>query len=577
MALQRFTETYKPDITTFNKFASVRKLTEADISKIEGSKHKLSESTQRYLEKNPLAKMESKTVYRMPISRYDWKNANGRIYSKKLWENVIANQKDVYQGGCGLADHPDDDKDGMFKEQSVVWLNLELNESDDPDEKIVFGECVFVGIYGHLAEEVLEAGGRVPFSSSGFGELEESDKSQVRWDTYMLERVSDIVLNPSQSVYGKKEHAINKNNVKESIESGKIKEEIAPMSEGTNSQVGKYSKLEERSFRDSTGKYLTEAMKIVDPSDRLQELEEIQGYFPEGLATDLLDDVTSKITEAKKEISIAIKEHVKLKETFDISSTEELKESIFNVATNLEFSERTVEEWKKLATGLQEKVKTLQAVNAALPTIKAYKEAVKHSETNRNLFIEKEKFLIEKLKLTEGKMNKAEKDKIELITELAKYSEKIESLKEYNKRAVSKINSLTVELTETKKVIASSRKRVQENKAKEEEINFKPSATFRNTYSGFNESSEVKEYYMDLVSRHGSKIVKYKETILSCKTLKEAMINYNKFLAQLDSSSTTKISEALEPEDRQALLESQTRSRIIPSKPAMKRMPGTWE
>lgn len=576
MALTRFTETYKPDIITFNKFASARKLTEADISKIEGSKHKLSEATQRYLEKNPLSKMESKTVYRMPVSRYDWKNANGRIYSKKLWENVIENQKDVYQGGCGLADHPGDDEDGKFKEQSVVWLNLELNESNDPDEKIIFGECVFVGIYGHLAEEILEAGGRVPFSSSGFGELEESDKSQVRWDTYMLERVSDIVLNPSQAVYGKKEHAINKNNVKESIETGKIKEEIAPMSEGTNSQVGKYSKLEERSFRDSTSKYLIEAMKITDPADRLQELEEVQGYFPEGLAIDLLESVTSKIKEAKAEINVAIKEHVKLKETFDITTTEALKESIYKVATDLEFSERTAEEWKKLATGLQEKVKTLQATNAILPTIKAYKEAINHATTNRNLFIEKEKFLIEKIKLTETKMNVAEKDKKELIIELSTYSEKIESLKEYNKKAVSKINSLTTELTEVKHRIASSQKRVQEQKDKDQEINFKPSGTARSVYSGFNESSEVKEYYVDLVSRHGSSIVKHKNSFLSCKTLKEAMIQYNKFLANLDSGSTTKISEALEPEERKALLESQTHSRITPSKPSTMRMPATW-
>ena len=34
----------------------------------------------------------------VPISFYNRKNANGRIYNKKLWENVINNQKDLWYG-----------------------------------------------------------------------------------------------------------------------------------------------------------------------------------------------------------------------------------------------------------------------------------------------------------------------------------------------------------------------------------------------------------------------------------------------------------------------------------------------
>src|SRR5574344_2160972 len=140
-------------------------------------------------------------IYRFPVARINdsaHPNLNHRVYSRELWENVINNQKDSWQGLCGLSDHPKDDTDpGEFKYSSIVWLDMMIDDA----KKLIWALGSFVGQYGKLAQEIIDAGGRIGFSSSGFGELE-SDGMTVNPETYQIERVADIVLNPSQSVYG---------------------------------------------------------------------------------------------------------------------------------------------------------------------------------------------------------------------------------------------------------------------------------------------------------------------------------------------------------------------------------------
>ena len=107
-------------------------------------------------------------VWRIPVAKYDHKNLNGRIYPRQLWENISNNQRDAWCGLCGLADHPSADNDpGSIKNSSIVWLGMEL----DDVEKIVYGIGTFVGVLGHMFQEIIDAGGRVGFSSSGFGEI----------------------------------------------------------------------------------------------------------------------------------------------------------------------------------------------------------------------------------------------------------------------------------------------------------------------------------------------------------------------------------------------------------------------
>jgi hypothetical protein len=139
----------------------------------------------------------SKKLWRLPIGRYGNMNGNKRIYTKKLWENVRDRQQDTWKGIAGLMDHPErDDDPGKARDQAVVWLDMDV-----PEGGIVYGIGRFVGPYGQLAQEIIEAGGRCGFSSSGFGDVNKITK-EVDPETYVIERLADIVINPSQDIYG---------------------------------------------------------------------------------------------------------------------------------------------------------------------------------------------------------------------------------------------------------------------------------------------------------------------------------------------------------------------------------------
>jgi hypothetical protein len=116
-----------------------------------------------------------------------------------LWLNVRDKQQDAWKGLAGLADHPVEDNDpGKFRDQAVVWHDFEVPDKGTDEQCYGYGS--FVGPYGHLAQEILEHGGRVGTSSSGFGDLDSNNI--VDPATFIIERLADLVLNPSQSVYG---------------------------------------------------------------------------------------------------------------------------------------------------------------------------------------------------------------------------------------------------------------------------------------------------------------------------------------------------------------------------------------
>ena len=137
-------------------------------------------------------------IWKLPIGRYGNMNGNKRIYPLKLWQNVRDKQQNTWKGVCGLCDHPVADNDpGEFKNQAVIWHDIDVPEEGG----LTFGYGSFVGPFGHLAQEILEHGGRVGTSSSGFGDVDPITKT-VDPNTYIIERLADLVLNPSQGTFG---------------------------------------------------------------------------------------------------------------------------------------------------------------------------------------------------------------------------------------------------------------------------------------------------------------------------------------------------------------------------------------
>ena len=161
-------------------------------------------------------------LWQFPISKINTKeepNLNGRVYGLDLWKNVIENQKEIWKGGTGLANHPADDDDGDFMNQSIVWLDAFIDE----EAGIVYGIGSFVGLGGDLALQIIARGGRIGFSSSGYGDFL-ADGITVDPNDYEIERLADLVLNPSQGVYG--DHKDLVYGKKESKENNNMKRKV---------------------------------------------------------------------------------------------------------------------------------------------------------------------------------------------------------------------------------------------------------------------------------------------------------------------------------------------------------------
>jgi hypothetical protein len=643
MALQRFVETYSFDSDTYNKIVESHKITESEIASIKGQR--LSESTKRLLEDNSV--LAEKTVWRFPVARYDNINLNNRKYEKRLWDRVIKEQQDIYKGGAGLKKHPDNDKDGEIEEQVVVWLNMGLNEA----EKIVWAECVLVGDEGRHIEEILECGGRCGFSSSGFGELDESDHSTVRWDSYMLERVADTVLNPSQKVYGNSTMKIKKETVElpkgehtaapEQVEYDKDamnnnkndfppeylgKKQESTMPEAKIKQpISKNDAEDDRTdaiARDHMNKYgdkkicdkchkyiidgkceckkqesmmpevrmsarelrkfsedvlgWMEKVPQDDLQEKLNELEAIRSYFSPGVHPDLLATVESQIAETQKAIDDAVKEHTKISTTFGVKKVEELKEGIKNLAVDVKLYERDAADWREIAEGLQEKNKMLMSVISSRPTAETYKEMLIQMKAIKDESVQKEASFAEYAESLKAKIVEHQKYEETIISELEKMNDENTKIKEYS----GKLKEYGLKMRERVLQYRKEQKRydeeIQSAAIEESTVRFRPNGHAVDNFAGFNESDDVQDYYEDLEMRYGKDVADFKEEIIGCKTLKEAMIKFNKIFASIGAKKTQRVSEALDPEERRKIIESTSGVQIKKHSNFENRLPPGW-
>jgi hypothetical protein len=113
---------------------------------------------------------------------------------------------------------------------------------------------------------------------------------------------------------------------------------------------------------------------------------------------------------------------------------------------------------------------------------------------------------------------------------------------------------------------------LEEKKLEESKVHLSPSKR-ASVFAGFNESREIQAYYLDLVRRYGSVMESYKDEILGCKTLKEAMKIWVDIMAEVSAPKTHKVTEALDPEDRKRIIESQTGTRIRTTSEFQNRLP----
>ena len=484
MALQRFVETISVDKRAAIAVDSLPENIKESYSEVQSKSLKesvntnalikevlsLQENTFSETEKQVLSKVVNKLkengitngpkLYKFPVARIndaDHPNLNGRVYTRELWDNVINKQQDNWKGLCGLSDHPEGDDPGQFKQSSIVWLDMMIDDLN----KIVWAIGSFVGQYGHLAQEIIEAGGRIGFSSSGFGELMMDGKT-VNPDTYQIERVADIVLNPSQGVYGDVtdeqhpniEYTSQKAVVAEAIKeipNNKLSENIAvetptlqakePLSailkekENTNLEINSVvpetngenkemaenvenkkalvlSEAEEKKLKKYIKQFLTESNDIHNPIDRLKELDEIMEMVESGEIHDLKEDVEKELIAERARLEEMVKGAQSIQDEFGVSAKvfAENAKKVAQVADALEEENNNLKEnaqkAEKESTLLTEQTHDFETLCAAL------------TERVQTLFTENKKLKKENNVLTVE--NAALRDKASKVTCLMK-------------------------------------------------------------------------------------------------------------------------------------------------------------
>lgn len=516
--MQKFVESVSIDPRLFKKVEVDKPLLEK-ISSIAG------------LGKFTEALVPGRIAWEVPISKYDEENANGRIYPKALWERVINEQRNQWFGSPMLTDHPSNDSDGSPEKICGVWLEARVG-----GDGYVYGKFVPSGSLGRDLEEHLQNGLRAGTSSSGFGELL-SDGKTVDPSSYMIERLSDWVLTPSQGTYFTYEASTNEaKNASDSRfgESAHNQEHVVQESKG---MATKLTKLEEKKFRKDMQSFLEDAQKITDPQARLREFEEILSFFEEGAAPDLREAVTAKIDEQKKLIAEMIEDAANLQNDLGVEDTEDLKEKLAILAQEAALLKEEGQDWEKVATTLQEKLKETQAELNARPT-PAYVEHLKSKIAK--LYAERknlEKKITENIAQQKANLQKKEKVLEAIDAEIGEYKNKIA---ETEKRVatleaqVGRLQSRNRQLQEAAEALADEYESYKALKESRPKIDNPADAIKK--YTGFREDVTVESYWADLALRHGADIKPFESRLRSAKTLREAQMIYMKILPLLNES-----------------------------------------
>lgn len=535
-------------------------------------------------------------LWKFPVSRFGNVNGNGRIYTEQLWRNVIDNQRDTWQGGCGLADHPMDDCDpGQFKTSAIVWLDMII----DTANKLIWAIGTFVGEYGRLAQEIIEAGGRVGFSSSGFGETL-SDGKTVDPDTYMIERVADIVTNPSQSVFGdiSSEQSYNPGNIeynkqtresvqvhaKSKIIEGKEKRmEVNAVNMGESTKVEKVqesakvgsatlSKLERKVIEKQVETMLNETDSSANPMEKLTEVNELLKMVRESGDAELTSKVEEKLEKTHAELTSLVESASKVSAEFG-----DLDEMAENTKKNLKIGvllNDQVADYKELCEGLTTRNRELAKENAILKSKLSLKEDViaKANESSKEAKLNDTRNISElrrKLVTVNAKLAEAER----VNKDLTRGNRKLESnngvlktrlnhiMNNYNmmKESYEKIENENAKLTESRNKyraqitrlqtsLKESQIAIEDEKTKFEEYKQmnKPKLDFEpakidvvSKYLNLRESKglEVENYWNDLVTQYGEAVKPFERQIRGAKTYREAFSAFMKYLPRIDESA----------------------------------------
>ncbi|MBD3216565.1 MAG: hypothetical protein GF311_28380 [Candidatus Lokiarchaeota archaeon] len=454
-------------------------------------------------------------AYTFPISIPDEENLNERFYSSELWDNVLNNQKEVWEGSFGLCDHPEEE--GSVKDIYCVWHNLRYGV-DDLGKKIVFADAYLFGQWGMHCKEAIEAGGLIGLSTVGWGDLEK-DKKTVIPESYEIERPADWVLNPSYQVYGTKEDEIRSSlDVKiEDIKESKEKESRMKIKEE------KLKKLEEKNLVRMLKNSLEEIKEKEDSREKLADLKEMLTYWEDiDFALDMKEEIEEEVSNLTKHIEDTFKkgkDFDKLAE--DKLSFEEryyrIKEAYTGTEKKYNCALSLLDDIKKHCRKVDTLYEEVQATKNTMFTADEYGQL---EEQISNLLSDIEK-LEESLTLERKTKRMLEKQLARIETRIRENKIRKEkrnlALEERRKKAMLE-DRRRAALQEKRNLIIERKRRKHE-----EEVSL-----------DFTEKNEIKRYYEDLKYNDPEIAKEIKEEIFSCKTLSQAQLTYMKLKDEID-------------------------------------------
>ena len=235
----------------------------------------------------------------VPVTKYT-ENENGRVYGRELWSNVKKSGK--FENSLCMADHTDDGTPSV-KNICGVWKKFNDNEN------IATADIYCVGKYGDLMIETAKNGGKIGFSTCGYGEFLEYNQKVVNPETYDYES-TDWVISPSQGTYfSNQENIIAEQQIKENVNSSNLQESYTNNSKAIETKLDENIKLTENKKEGYMEKSILKNMvmneiKVAKNNPKL--LEAIQGLKEVDTNGDV--ELINKVADAVEQITAKLEE-----------------------------------------------------------------------------------------------------------------------------------------------------------------------------------------------------------------------------------------------------------------------------
>lgn len=472
-------------------------------------------------------KYEVLGAYKVPVWRLDKRNLNERVYSTKLAEKVIEENKATY--ACdGHVDDP------TYADVKAVGKNPSIEDG------IMYAECYFVeDEFFKKAERLIEAGVGLGLSSSAFGD--QDDDGNILVEGFEIDRYFDFVLDPSYEVYMTQEtrkmentEKTNETLVFEESTTNTIEEKTNTESEPMKDK--EKLTLEEKNIKLGVRNLMEKAEQKEHPKDRisayreaLDYLEGVEGKFAESM----VDEITANIATLE----------VELAESFD-----KARESITKVEekeTKLTEQEQLLQEAQKTINALEDKseiafgmIEDFKARELKLKEMYDFLKAEKNGMISAKEYNELTKY-IESLEAENDKLKKA----IRMEKRRANQSSR-ENVVQADVEPVRRIRPAETTQEDSEEIYGYDKDGVYGTSIYEGE------RIVRRGYEDFEFDSLIDEdfrdregveaYYEELLSENKN-VVKIKPEIMKCKTVIEAQKTYLNLCELIEDTGSRRV------------------------------------